>query len=279
MSTCGTPRLDEIGYWSEVKLDILRDYAKAYSINLTAQQHPRFYHVYIDGFAGAGVHRSKTRGDEIPGSPLNALNTDPPFREYHFIDLDGDRVENIRRLADGRPGVNLYQGDCNRVLLEQVFPKVRFEDYRRGLCLLDPYGLQLDWEVLRTAGQMKSLDIFLNFPTMDMNRNVLWHDRDEVGAGNIARMDAFWGDGSWRKAAYVQQGLFDFEEKATNWEVALAFRQRLEDDAGFKYVPEPVPMRNKSGAVVYYLFFASRKPVAANIVTHIFNKYRKRWNR
>src|SRR5437870_878445 len=80
------PKLDEIGYWSEVKLDIIREYAKAYSTNLSAQARPALYHAYIDAFAGAGVHVSKTTGDEVEGSPLIALNTQPPFREYHFID-------------------------------------------------------------------------------------------------------------------------------------------------------------------------------------------------
>jgi len=35
-------------------------------------------------------------------------------------------------------------------------------------------------------------------------------------------------------------------------------------------------MRNSTGAVVYYLFFASPKPVAERIVTSIFDKYRNR---
>ena len=35
-------------------------------------------------------------------------------------------------------------------------------------------------------------------------------------------------------------------------------------------------MRNTCGAVVYYLFFASQKPVAQKIVTSIFKKYRDR---
>jgi len=30
-------RLDEVGYWSEVKLEIVRDYAKAYSTVLNKQ--------------------------------------------------------------------------------------------------------------------------------------------------------------------------------------------------------------------------------------------------
>jgi hypothetical protein len=46
----------------------------------------------------------------------------------------------------------VYEGDCNRVLLEDVFPKVRYEDYRRALCILDPYKLNPDWTVVAKAG-------------------------------------------------------------------------------------------------------------------------------
>jgi putative tryptophan/tyrosine transport system substrate-binding protein len=45
-------------------------------------------------------------------------------------------------------------------------------------------------------------------------------------------------------------------------------------DAGFEFVPEPLPMRNSNNAVVYYLFFASQKPVAKRIIEDIFAKHR-----
>jgi hypothetical protein len=45
---------ESIGYWSEVKLEIERKYAAAYSTILAAQ--PGLYHVYVDAFAGAGMH-------------------------------------------------------------------------------------------------------------------------------------------------------------------------------------------------------------------------------
>jgi three-Cys-motif partner protein len=278
MSRPSKLRFDEIGYWSEVKLDIIKQYAKQYSTILTAQEQPRLYHVYIDAFAGARLHVSKTSGEVVAGSPLNALNTNPPFREYHFIDFDGQKVENLSRLASGRPNVYVYEGDCNRIMLEQVLLNVRYEHYRRGLCLLDPYGLHLNWEVTYRAGQLGTIDLFLNFPIMDMNRNVLWRETERVSQDKVARMTAYWGDESWREVAYESQpGLFDdFEEKVTNRAVAEAFRMRLKKVAGFENVPEPVPMRNSCGAVVYYLFFASQKPVADDIVTHIFNKYRRR---
>lgn len=142
-------RFDIIGHWSEVKLSIVKECAQAYSTVFTGEkQARRFQHVYIDAFAGLGVHLSKKSGVRILGSPLNALNTQPPFREYHFIDLDGGKVEYLKTLTGHGPDVHFYEGDCNQFLLRDVFPTVQYKDYRRGLCLLDPYGLHLDWAVI-----------------------------------------------------------------------------------------------------------------------------------
>jgi three-Cys-motif partner protein len=272
--------LDQIGYWSEIKLDIIRKYAAEYSkiLTKTAQKNPRFRHIYIDAFAGAGVHISKTTGEAIEGSPLIAAGTQPPFREYHFIDLDHQKVGHLRRIFGKRSDVRIHHGDCNRVMLEEVLPQVRWSDYRRGLCLLDPYGLHLNWEVIDAAGKEKTIDMFLNFPIADMNRNVFWRNPTGVAEDDIARMTAFWGDDSWRNVAYQPvRNLFGTDdEKTDNETVAAAFRERLCKVAGFKSVPEPLPMRNSTGAIVYYLFFASPKPVAQKIISHIFNKYRNR---
>jgi three-Cys-motif partner protein len=272
------PKFDEIGYWSEVKLAIVREYAKAYSRIMTAQKKKRpFSHAYIDGFSGAGVHVRKGTSQTVDGSPVIAVKTDPPFDDYHFIDLNGDKADYLARLVGDHPHVTIYKGDCNEVLLAQVFPRVRYGEFRRALCVLDPYGLDLRWDVILAAGQSRSIEIFLNFPTMDMNRNVLWHEHSKVSPDEAARMTSFWGDTSWRQAAYRKvENLFGDteEEKASNATVAEAFRERLRKVAGFEYVPEPMPMRNKAGAIVYYLFFASKNPTAKDIVTDIFRKYR-----
>jgi three-Cys-motif partner protein len=91
-------------------------------------------------------------------------------------------------------------------------------------------------------------------------------------------MNAYWGDESWREAAYEKSpGLFGvMEEKVTNQRLAEAFRERLKKVAGFKKVPPPVPMRNSRNSVVYYLFFASHKDTAEHIVTYIFDTFGRR---
>jgi three-Cys-motif partner protein len=204
----GKVRLDEVGIWSEVKLEIIRRYAVEYSTILSKQSNIRRY-IYIDGFAGAGRHVSKTTGKEIPGSPSNALDISPRFTEYHWVDLNSGRVAELKRLAKDHPDVTVYEGDCNSILLSEVFPRCRFEDYSRALCLLDPYGLNVNWQVLKTAGRMKSIEVFYNFMIMDANMNVLWSNPDHVSPVQAARMDSVWGDDSWRSAAYKKQaGLF-----------------------------------------------------------------------
>jgi len=117
---------DEIGYWSEVKLDIVREYAHAYSRILSTK---RFQYAYIDGFAGSGVHLARSTGEFVSGSPLNALMVKPAFDHYFLVDLDGDKIEQLAQFPEvqDRPNVHLFHGDCNQVLLEEVFPQVRYE--------------------------------------------------------------------------------------------------------------------------------------------------------
>lgn len=223
------------------------------------------------------MHLSKSTCEYVQGSPLNALLINPPFKEHHLIDWDNKKVDSLKSLTEKHANVTIYDGDCNALLLGKVFPHAKYEEYKRALCLLDPYGLHLNWDVMLTAGQMKSIEIFLNFPVMDMNMNVLWSDPSKVDPEQAGRMTAFWGDESWRKAAYNTTGhLFGWEEKTDNAAIAEAFRQRLKTVAGFSFVPEPIPMRNTKGAVVYYLFFASQNKAGETIVTDIFKKYRNR---
>lgn len=272
---------DEIGVWSEVKLAIIKEYAAPYATILDAVRResiPRLKWLYIDAYAGPGYHLSKATGETVEGSPLIALNTIPPFYEYHFIDTNPQRVRQLRRLAGDRKDVFTYSADCNQVLLEEIFPRARFEDYRRALCLLDPYNINLRWEVIETAGRMGSIDVFLNFMIMDINRNALRKDPEKSVASKVAQMTRLWGDETWKEAGYdtVRTLFEDVLEKVSNERFAEAFRQRLMKVAGFKYVPKPMPMRTKTRSVIYYLYFASQKPVAANIVTDIFDKYRRR---
>lgn len=269
-------RLDEIGSWSEVKIEIIRKYASAYTQILSKKPAIKKF-IYIDGFAGAGKHLSKSTGEEIPGTPQEALKISPPFHEYHFVDLNKDKTDLLETLKKERENVFVYQKNCNEVLPNQIFPRARYEDFHRALCILDPYGLHLNWEVIYRAGQLRSMDIFINFPIMDINMNVLKDKISRVSESDKARMSSFWGDESWIDVGYHsgQQDLFGGDSYLPREKKHLvnAFQERLKTVAGFSYVPDPMPMRNSSNAIVYWLFFASQQSVASHIITDIFRKY------
>jgi three-Cys-motif partner protein len=267
---------DEIGCWSELKLEIVEKYGEAYTSAFRNAINLKKY--YIDAFSGAGLHVSKRTKQQIEGSPARALKVRPPFDGFYFIDMDADKTAHLQKLCEGRSNVHIHTGDSNSYLIKELLPTIQFRKFNRALCLLDPYGLHIDWEVMLRAGQSRAVDMFLNFPVMDMNRNAIWTTPERAPQDGIERMTRFWGDESWKRAAYAEsrQGeLFaacDLE-KQPNATIVDAFRDRLNKVAGFQFVPKPLPMKNSNKAVVYYLFFASPKPVAEKIIQSIFAKY------
>jgi three-Cys-motif partner protein len=138
--------------------------------------------------------------------------------------------------------------------------------------------LDLNWEVIKTAGEMQSIEIFLNFPIMAINRSVLWtKNTSGIAQSDIVRMNVFWGDDSWQKIAFLPTiDMFGdtHNVKESNQAIAEAFRDRLKSVAGFKNVPKPLPMRNSNNAIIYYLFFASQNDTGNKIVNDIFKIYR-----
>jgi len=278
MNNAVTFKFDEIGYWSELKLEIVEKYGAAYTkaFSGTGRNLKKYY---IDAFSGAGVHLSKRTKSQIEGSPSRALKVSPPFDAFYFIDMDAGKTANLQQLCRGRTDVHIHTGDANTYLTKELLPTIHYDKFNRALCLLDPYGLHLDWEVLLQAGRSRAVDMFLNFPVMDMNRNAIWRNHEQVPQGGLERMTRFWGDESWRQAAYIespQWNLFSRPDliKQDNDAIVSSFRVRLNKVAGFALVPEPLPMRNSSNAVVHYLFFASQKAVASTIIEDIFAKYR-----
>jgi three-Cys-motif partner protein len=193
---------DEVGYWSELKLEIIEKYGAAYTNAFRNARNLKKY--YIDAFSGAGVHMSKRTKEEIEGSPARALKVVPPFDGFYFIDMDAAKTAHLKELCKGRTDVHIHTGDANSYLIEHLLPTIQFEKFNRALCLLDPYGLHLDWKVILKAGQSRAVDMFLNFPVMDMNRNAFWKNFERVPQDGIERMTRFWGDESW-KGSYTRR--------------------------------------------------------------------------
>jgi len=223
-------RAQGLARWPELKLDIVRRYAAVYSTILSRQ--PGLTHYYIEGFTGAPAPARV--GRLAAGSPLNALLVTPPFRHHYLVDLDGGRAPALRRDVGKRDDVTLLEGDANRILLEDVLPRVRSDEYRRALCVLDPSPAHVDWRVLEMAGRLRTVDLFVTLTAADAH--------------------------GW------------LPEASRNGAAAQAFKRRLHEDAGFANVlgPLPLPLRNGTDAPTGHVFFASKSDTANHVVEDIF---------
>ena len=270
-------KLDEIGIWSEIKIAILREYACVFTKILKTKSWCKGC-CYIDAFAGAGVHISKTTGEMVQGSPLNALFVEPQFDRIILIDLDAEKVESLKTLCGHDKRVEILSGDCNEVLLDKVAPSLSYASYWRGLCVLDPYGIHgkpLHWRTIKQLADLRSVDIFLNFPLMDINRNTLRSRLANADDADVVAFNAFWGGDDWIDLMYQSDLFGDLDKIGNNEKLATAFQKRLKTVAGFEFVPEPILMRNSKGGPLYFLYFASHQAVPQKIILDIFKKHRK----
>ena len=129
-------KFDKIGYWSELKLEIVEKYGAAYTKAFANQKGLKKY--YIDAFSGPGVHLSKRTRGQVEGSPARALNVSPPFDHFYFIDMDADKTRHLATLCQGRSDVDIVTDDATTYLTQNLLPTIRYEKFNRALCLLDP---------------------------------------------------------------------------------------------------------------------------------------------
>lgn len=287
MGRLGSEGEDVIGKWSEDKLDLLSKYLKAYSVIMNEQKKSWLTaYYYIDAFAGSVRPRAKEDEERyIDGSPLRALQTEPRFDAYWFVDLNPQRVERVNKLREDFPEqvIQTYQGNCNDVLCNEIIPQIPYSSKKRAFVFLDPYGLQVDWETVRELANTKTCDIFVNFSVMGVTRllpreqapDPLFVDQISKVMGNTQ-----WINQIYQESPVTQLDLFGNSSEPlvsrdtiqAEW-LASLYTEQLK--LLFKYVSRPVLMKNSTNSVLYALCLASHNEKAIKITNEIFNRYER----
>lgn len=74
--------------------------------------------VYIETHTGTGKVFFKDKSQHLNGSSLIALDTQPKFNKYYFIDNDKDSIDvlerEIKSFRDQGVSINVIFGDCNK---------------------------------------------------------------------------------------------------------------------------------------------------------------------
>ena len=278
--------IEIVGRWTEDKIRAVEMYAKAYAVIFAAEAQRYLHPIYIDAFSGSGLKESKETGNKIEGSPLRVLSIEPRFQEYHFIDADPERIailKNEVRKYESQIGqklpVEFYVNEANQLLQEKLLPAVRYEDYRRALLFLDPYGLNVQWSVMELAGRMQTIDVILNFSIQALNRNFFPPTRRGLTQKQKAKLDVIWGNG-WEDDLYApspQEDLFleEEHEKIPYGEVVNKFGERLVARAGFSFSSNPMLFKADRNQPLYYLLLASNNPTAKKIMDGIVTRVRQ----
>jgi three-Cys-motif partner protein len=166
------------GDWTTRKLEILARYLGDYR---TALKNQKFKVAYIDAFAGTG-YRTPQATDKsassflfadlaaaepqslLDGSARLALQVQPPFDRYVFIERDRDRCEGLESLRstfpDLAPSIDIRPGDANQVIQEMCALDWR---RHRAVLFLDPYGMEVEWETIEAIARTKAIDMWLLF--------------------------------------------------------------------------------------------------------------------
>ena len=286
MSKIGTEGEDIIGRWSEEKLDLLAQYLEAYSVIMNKQKQTwlRDYY-YIDAFSGSVRPRAKDEERYINGSPIRALQTEPKFDGYWFVDVNPQRVERVEKLREDFPNqiIQTYQGNCNDILCNEIIPKIPYSSKKRAFVFLDPYGLQVDWKTVRELADTKTCDIFVNFSIMAVTR-LLPRDQNP-DPEFVKQIDQVMGNTEWitqiyRESPATQLSLFSNLAEPTlsrekidpDW-LARLYTEQL--SSLFPHVSRPVLMRNSTNSVLYALCLASHNPNAIKITNDNFKRHER----
>ena len=283
---------DEI---TEVKLNLVEAYIKAYSTALKSQPWERWY---IDAFAGTGSrtvrHAARAGGifeEDVPerierrrGSARIALEVEPKFDRLIFMEQRPKHCAALLTLKDQFPDrdITVVQGNANEIIQREI----RWDGWgrTRAVLFLDPYGMSVEWETLKAVAETKAIDVWYLFSLAGLYRQA---------ARDIAKIDQFkrsaitrmLGTDAWEKelyqSDYVHADLFgneyleDCRRAADVKGLESYVTQRLRDL--FPHVMDPFPLPVSKKPQIFSLYFAISNDspaaigLARKIAGHILN--------
>ena len=188
------------GGWTENKIEILVEYAKAYLniMNIYASRHG-WKLLYFDGFAGSGfIKKGKKENQKlIVGAAKRILEIEQPrpFDLFYFVEKDIENVNHLRENTELKfpdKNVHIVNTDCNEKIksMSTFLASPKGKNYK-ALAYIDPCGMQLNWNSLETL-QKLSVDVWVLVPTgMGVNR-LLKNDLN-ISEAWVSKLEIFLG--------------------------------------------------------------------------------------
>ena len=294
----------EVGLWAREKLEYLRKYLHAYTTILHKKVHEidnlKGY-FYVDAFAGPGmlqIRKRKSISSEqlwllelseyamsdstdvqqyISGSPRIALELRRPFTDYVFVEIDSEKIHELKKLKDefkNLPArIHIRQQECE-VYLRNLLDRCKGQwNQWRGIVFLDPFGMQVPWELISMIGTTHSIEVVINFP-VGMAINRLLKKSGDFSKSERSKLDLYFGTDQWFELLYRQeQNLFgsNVSKISQAGDVLVAwYCERLEEVFG--HVSPPREIQTPDGTPLYYLIWAGPNETGAKIATDVLRQ-------
>lgn len=279
------------GNWTEEKLEKLREYLHAYTTIFKQNIRASWYKtIYVDAFAGTGYRTTprKNKATANPlfndndaisfqkGSAIAALETEPSFDEYFFIELSEEYANNLQQLHQKFPNksqkIKVIRKEANNFI--QSWCANTNWNTTRAVVFLDPYGMQVEWKTIEAIGKTRGIDLWILFPLGQAVNRLL--TRRSVPQGSWAdRLTIFFGTDEWKDSFYSQPrqltmfGQNNELEKTADFDsIGEFFIKRLETVFA-KVAKNPRPLYNAKNIPIFLLCFASANPKGAPIAVKI----------
>ncbi len=280
------------GPWTEKKLDAFSKYVSSYLTIM--KQHPYWQTVYFDGFAGSGSKEGDGKTDlyqqlkitkeeekVYKGSVERVLKLSDSlaFDFYYFVDKKESSLQKLenRLQQAGLTGkkIEYKPGDANQWIYK-LAEALKTKKYA-ALVLLDPFGMQIDWQAIAALKETRS-DVWILVPTGVIVNRLL----DKAGKlKHTAKLQSFFGMNEDEiKAVFYRQEikntLFGEEETINKIskpieKIATLYATRMKTI--WQFVTEkPLRLDNRNGAPLFHFVFASNNKNALKIASQIIEK-------
>lgn len=272
------------GRWTEAKMDIIVDYARAYLTIMNKQ--PWAETLYFDGFAGSGLIEVEDYEIAVKGTALRILElTDPkPFDIYYFVEkrlkTKKQLEKEIHLLYPERKNIFVTKADCNDKLKDMANYLKRNKKVR-VLAFIDPFGMSVNWDSILKLKNL-GIDFWILVPT-GVGVNRLLKKNGDISEAWQKKLEKFLGIPAIdiKKHFYKEEvinTLFGKEvirskEKQTISKVGDLYKQKLKTI--FNFVSEPFVMQNSTNSIMYHFMMATNNRAALKIANEVIKpKYK-----
>lgn len=280
------------GDWTEEKLERVKKYLPACT-TIIKKYFKEFF--YIDAFAGTGYREAETKDsneylndlDEkeiekyADGSARVALQIKPDFSRYIFIEKVKPRFNKLEKLKTDFPE------KANRIILVNDEAYIYLRKFcresdwtqTRAVMFLDPYGMQVSWDTLKTIAETKAIDLWYLFPLGVAVNRLLKKEKKEIPEAWAKKLDDIFGTDQWRETFYKKKiertlfGSMDSIVKDTDFDGIIDFFLERLRSIFVGVAENPLLLRNSKNNPLYLLCFAASNnkgaTTAIKIAQHI----------